>query len=399
LNPEDLWPEDRLSELSKPESERSGCRSCSLGMKSCMQDRIPREGETAHTCYRYLHVSMSFGKISGMIEDKETNSEERHGIDSPLLAARSAIGGLLMGLANLVPGISGGTMLLAAGIYPDFVKSIAEVTTLRFRLRSILVLGCVVATAALAILLLAGTINNLVINQRWIMYSLFIGLTLGGVPIVWRMLGRPSRGMWIGLAAGFLVMGVLAFMQMAQFSSQSGRAGYVILFLSGIAGSSAMILPGVSGAYLLLLLGQYVPILSAIDKFKEALEAGDMGTAINVSLSVGLPVGLGVVLGIVCVSNLMRMLLDRYRKPTLGVLLGLLLGAVIGLWPFQQGVRPEVGDAIKGQVLTEKMLERLEPADYPTQYFKPAGIQAGGAVLLLLAGFGITTAISRLGKE
>ena len=56
-----------------------------------------------------------------------------------------------MGLANLVPGISGGTMLLAAGVYPDFIKAIAEVTTFRFRLRPIVVLGCVVATAALAI--------------------------------------------------------------------------------------------------------------------------------------------------------------------------------------------------------------------------------------------------------
>ena len=334
-----------------------------------------------------------------MIEDKDSMSEDRHEIDSPLLAVRSAIGGLLMGLANLVPGISGGTMLLAAGIYPDFVKSVAEVTTLRFRLRSIMVLGCVVAAAAMAIIFLAGTINNLVINQRWIMYSLFIGLTLGGVPIVWRMLGRPNRGMWIGLAAGFLAMSALAFMQMAQLSSQSGGAGYVMLFLSGIVGAGAMILPGVSGAYLLLVLGQYVPILSAIDRFKEALEAGDFGTAANAAVSVGLPVGLGVVLGIVCVSNLMRMLLDRYRKPTLGVLLGLLLGAVIGLWPFQQGVRPEVGTVIKGQVMTEELLEKLEPADYPAQYFKPAGIQAGGAVLLLLAGFGITSAISRLGRE
>ena len=327
------------------------------------------------------------------------NSEERRGIAPLMLAVRSAIGGILMGLANLVPGISGGTMLLAAGIYPDFIKSISDVTTFRFRLRSIIVLGCVVAAAALAIILLAGTINHLVINERWAMYSLFIGLTLGGVPIVRRMLDRPSRGMWIGLVAGLLLMTVLAILQMAQFSSQSGRAGYLMLFLAGIAGAGAMILPGVSGAYLLLLLGQYVPILSAIDRFKEALEAGDIGTAFDAALSVGLPVGLGVVLGVVCVSNLLRILMDRYRKPTLGVLLGLLLGAVIGLWPFQQGVRPEVGETVKGKVLTVELLEKLEPADYPTRYFRPESVQVGGAALLLLAGFGITTAISRLGRE
>ena len=76
------------------------------------------------------------------------------------LAARSAVGGVLMGLANLVPGISGGTMLLASGIYTRFIRAIAEVTTLKFRLRSLLVLGCVVGSAAVAILLLAGTVKG-----------------------------------------------------------------------------------------------------------------------------------------------------------------------------------------------------------------------------------------------
>jgi len=342
---------------------------------------------------------LSSGKIVGVNSQKNQRPPRSGTKIAPLLAVRSAIGGVLMGLANLVPGISGGTMLLAAGVYPDFVNSIAEVTTLRFRLRSILVLGCVVAAAALAILFFAGPVKNLVVEQRWIMYSLFIGLTLGGVPIVGRMLGRTSRGMWIGLAAGFLAMSVLTFMQMAQLSSQSGTSGYVMFFVAGVAGASAMILPGVSGGYLLLILGQYVPILAAIDRFEQALEAGDTGTALDSALSVGLPVGLGVLLGIVCVSNLLRILLDRYRQPTLGVLLGLLLGAVIGLWPFQQGARPEVGDIVKGQILTVQSLGELEPEDYPTEYFRPSAIQVGSSVLLILAGFGVTTAISRLGRE
>ena len=89
-----------------------------------------------------------------------------------------------MGLANLVPGISGGTMLLAAGVYPGFISAIAEVTTFRFRFRSLILLASVVGSAALAILLLAGSVKDLVVDHRWIMYSLFIGLTLGGVPLV-----------------------------------------------------------------------------------------------------------------------------------------------------------------------------------------------------------------------
>ena len=335
-----------------------------------------------------------------MPEENDLNSGDLQKSSLPLLAAQSGIGGGLMGLANLVPGISGGTMLLAAGVYPDFIDAIAEVTTFRFKTRSILILGCILAAAALAILFFAGPIKDLVVNQRWIMYSLFIGLTLGGIPIVWRMVDKPSPGVWIGAVCGLLVMGALFVMQVTGFAAQAGgKTQYFMLFISGVVGASAMILPGVSGGYLLLVLGQYVPILSGIDRFEEALEAGNSAAAIDAVFTVGLPVGLGVALGVVGISNLVRMLLNRYRTPTLGVLLGLLLGAVIGLWPFQQGIRPEIGDRFNGQTMTAELISDLKPEDYPIEYFHPQGAQIGGAIALLLAGFGITSAISRIGGK
>ena len=185
-----------------------------------------------------------------------------------VLLLRGAFGGMLMGLANLVPGISGGTMLLSAGVYPEFIGAIAEVTTLRFKLRSLMLLASVVSMAALAILLFAGPVKDLVVTQRFIMYSVFIGLTLGGVPIVWKLAKPASKGLFVGAAAGFVVMAAMALGEPA--SSSAGPA-YGLLFLGGLAGASAMILPGVSGGYLLLLLGQYVPILSAVSDFKNAL--------------------------------------------------------------------------------------------------------------------------------
>ena len=90
------------------------------------------------------------------------NDSRRAPSNHLLLGIRGAIGGTLMGLANLVPGISGGTMLLAAGVYPAFIAAIAEVTTFRFRTRSVILLAAVVASAALAILLLAGSVKDLV---------------------------------------------------------------------------------------------------------------------------------------------------------------------------------------------------------------------------------------------
>ena len=111
---------------------------------------------------------------------------------SILIFVRSVLGGLLMGLANLVPGISGGTMLLAVGIYPRFINAISDITTMNFRFTSISILTTVLTTAALAILLLAGFVKGLVISHRWLMYSLFIGLTLGGLPIVCLLYTSPS---------------------------------------------------------------------------------------------------------------------------------------------------------------------------------------------------------------
>ena len=314
---------------------------------------------------------------------------------APLLA-RCVVGGILMGLANLVPGISGGTMLLAAGVYPLFVDGVAEVTTFKFRLRPILVLGAIAGSAALAIILLAGAVKGLVIDHRWIMYSLFIGLTLGGVPVVWRLLRSWSRRAVIGCAAGVAVMALMAAMQPGSAVGTDDRA-YMMLFLAGAAGASAMILPGVSGGYLLLILGQYITILSAIDDAKTGLQARAWPQVFE-AMHVFIPVGIGVVVGVVGVSNLMKMLLARYKRPTLGVLMGLLLGAVLGLWPFQHGVAPTPGLVIKGRVMTEETIAELDPKYYPLERFSPTGAQFAGALGLILAGFAVTQGISLLGK-
>jgi len=324
----------------------------------------------------------------------------------PLLAIRGAIGGVLMGLANLVPGISGGTMLLAAGVYPKFINAVGEVTTLKFRKCSLLLLASVVGSALIAIVSLAGPVKDLVVHHRWIMYSLFIGLTLGGVPVVWRLIrGRHGPGVWLAVTCGFIAMGALAYFQM-RGGGGAERAGMMMMFFAGVAGASAMILPGVSGGYLLLVLGVYVPILSGISLAKNAAKAGDVSALMDPALNVVLPVGIGVVVGIVVVSNVLRLLLKRCEKPTLGVLLGLLLGAVIGLWPFQQGVVPQPGSILKGQTVVvadagglafEESGKLVEPDDYPTEVFSPTTIQISSAAGLVFVGFFITLLVDRVG--
>lgn len=311
---------------------------------------------------------------------------------------RCVIGGVLMGLANLVPGISGGTMLLAAGVYPRFIQAIADLSSLRFRKESIWVLALIVGAAIVAILLGAGPVKNAVVHQRWAMYSLFIGLTLGGVPVLWRM-ARPVNGrFWFAALLSLLGMTALAFMQMRGPGAGAEREGLMMMFLAGVAGAGAMVLPGVSGGYLLLLLGVYLPILGAIDSLKEAVKAGDLSSASAPFLQVVLPVGAGVLVGVLLISNLIKVLLDQHEQATLGALLGLLVGAVFGLWPFQRGVAPKLGETFKGQVVTPEILAEISPAKYPTEIYAPGWTEVLMALALIGVGYAITTLVAHIGQ-
>jgi putative membrane protein len=315
-----------------------------------------------------------------------------------VLTLRAGVGGVLMGLANLVPGISGGTMLLAAGVYPAFIRAIADLSTLRLRFRSIYLIGAIAGSAALAILLLAGAMKSLVVEQRWVMYSLFIGLTLGGVPLVWRMTRPATPSVWFAAAGAFAFMVV---MQLGLGTDGGGGSSTLMLLLSGLAGASAMILPGVSGGYLLLLLGEYERILGAIDSLKQGL-VGPQGldfALLTQAATVVVPVGIGVVCGVVGVSNALRWLLDRYEKPTLGVLLGLLFGAVVGLWPFQEPVPPRAGDVVDGQTLTAVQVSEMKPEEWPLVLFTPRADQVAAALALLGVGLASTWLIDRVGGE
>lgn len=316
----------------------------------------------------------------------------------PLLGVRAAIAGVLMGLANLVPGISGGTMLLAAGVYPAFISSIADVTLLNLRPRPLILLGTIAAAAGLAILLLAGAMRALVIEQRWVMYCIFIGLTLGGVPLVWRLARPATPPVWAGAGAAFAVMVVMS-LGLGGGGGGGGEASALFLFFSGLAAASAMILPGVSGGYLLLLLGQYEVILGSVDSLKRGLLGGPDFSLILASMSVVIPVGLGVVAGIVGVSNGLRWLLNRYEKATLGALLGLLVGAVVGLWPFAEPVPPAPGDVIEGERVTTENVSEIDVEHWRLVAFAPGPGQAAGALGLVGLGIAATALVARLGSR
>lgn len=333
------------------------------------------------------------------MSEQSTTSPDSHETRVPVV--RCGLGGVFMGLANLVPGISGGTMLVACGIYTIFIDAVSDATRLRFNRRMILTLGCVVLGAALAIGGLASVIHWALVNHRWVMFSIFIGLTLGGVPILWAMAKPIKRDTWTGVVIGALLMGGLVTLQELG-GTGSGLSGPFGLVLGGAAAASAMILPGVSGAFLLLLLGQYEPIIGAIKGSVNALKDGDISALMD-QMGVVIPVGIGVLLGVAIVSNLLRWVLHHYERLTLGVLLGLIMAAPAGLYPFREGVMPQVGDTIKGELVTEENLVAMQAADnakdWDQRAFTPGIGQVVGANLMMIGGFVVTVGIARLGRE
>lgn len=245
---------------------------------------------------------------------------------------RTVLAGVLMGVANIIPGVSGGTMILAMGLYERFVDAVAELTRLRFRLGSIVFLVVLGVSATIALMLSVGPINWGLVHHQHIMFALFIGLTLGGVPIVVQEM-RPVRPVSIVTT----VIGV-AFMIFISFwlGGMELPLNFLVLLIAGIIGSAAMVLPGISGSYMLLAMGLYFPITRAIDEFKDGLRALDIGAAFEPAFTIMLPVGIGVIVGIAGLSNVLKAALRRYHDATMGILLGLLLGSVFFLYPFRE---------------------------------------------------------------
>jgi putative membrane protein len=326
----------------------------------------------------------------------DPNRSAGHPRPSISTLVRCLLAGVLMGLANLVPGISGGTMLVAAGVYRRFIDAVSDVSRLRFRVDALLVLAAVCLGAALAIAAGSGVISVALTESRWAAYSLFIGLTMGGAPVLWKML-RPIDGRaMVALVVGFAAMLAIVLVQSDDAGSSGAAAGGFLLALAGAAAASAMILPGVSGAYLLLLLGAYETIINSIKDTVKAAASMDVSGVLG-QMGVIIPVGIGVLVGVVGVSNLLRVVLHRYEKATIAFLLGLLLAAPAGLYPFVDGVPPQPGETIKGQLVTEDNVDEFEPKDWRNERFAPTAGHLAGASGLFVLGLAMTLGIARLG--
>lgn len=235
--------------------------------------------------------------------------------------------GFAMGTADLVPGVSGGTIALVSGVYDELVEAIArfDATALghlfggRWRdLGRYLDLGFLlplVAGIATAVAVLAGVLHAWLDDPvaRPRLFAFFVGLVAASVVLVAR------RVPWSARAAGFAALGsvvglAVGFMAPARTPDSAAWA-----LFGGAMAISAMILPGISGSFILLLVGQYDRALSAVAE-------RDLGT---IALF-----GLGAVVGLLVMVRVLRWALHRHRTPTLATLVGFIAGTLPRLWPW-----------------------------------------------------------------
>ena len=243
--------------------------------------------------------------------------------------------GVVIGVANIIPGVAGGTMMVSMGIYDLLIHSITHLFK-EFK-KSILTLLPYLIGMGLGILALSYVLSallNPVTGYPLPTYTAFIGLILGGLsPLLHKVDKKKVNGLCIALFVLFfaliVVMAIPGSIENAQ-RLDINLWQVIALVAVGVVASGTMIIPGVSGSMMLMLLGYYTPVINAVKGLIPALASGN-GADIANSLLTLLPFALGVVLGIFGVAKLIEWLMARYPNPTYCSVLGLVLASPVGI--------------------------------------------------------------------
>lgn len=265
---------------------------------------------------------------------------------------KSFLKGMVIGIANIIPGVSGGTMMVAMGIYDKLIHCITHLFS-EFKKSVLFVLpigvGMVVAIAASSFAL-SAMFKSIPIQTN----LLFVGLILGGLPaILKKVKGRSIR---IGhAAAGLVFFGLvvgLAFI--GESEGQAADLSFSLvnalkLFGVGVVASATMVIPGVSGSMILMLMGFYQPILDAIKNFFKALAALDMN-GILTGLEVLVPFGVGVVVGVFAIAKLVEIIFEKFPLYAYWAIIGLIVASPFAIYLMGTFPALDVISAITGVV-------------------------------------------------
>lgn len=235
--------------------------------------------------------------------------------------------GFILGIANIIPGVSGGTLAMTMGIYEDIIKSISSILkTPKKSLKLLLYLGI---GAALSILILSKLLNYTLTNYAFATTLFFIGLIVGGFPLLLKKAKghKVSLGYLLSFLSTTSLVIILRLLQTSENTVSLNNVSLftiIILLLVGMLAASTMVIPGVSGSFVLMLIGFYKPILNTISNITKINLLGH-------NLLILVPFGIGVLLGIVLTAKLIEYLLKKYEIYTYYGIYGFILASILVL--------------------------------------------------------------------
>jgi len=290
-----------------------------------------------------------------------------------------------MGAADVVPGVSGGTIAFITGIYEELVNSIKSINPSAVRL---LVTGrwasfwkhvngnfllSVFAGIAVSVITLAHVLEYLLEQHPVLIWSFFFGLILASSWIVARKVGKWDYPKVVALAGG---IGAAFYITSVTPATTTDAVWFV--FMAGALASCAMILPGISGSFILLLLGKYLFALRAVNE--------------RIILDL-LILGSGAVIGLILFSNLLSWLLRKYHDVTVAVLVGFMIGSLNKIWPWKETLETIVVDGEVRPLLEKNVVPSVSSAD--DRFWIALLMAAAGILAILLIELGLARSRGR----
>lgn len=235
--------------------------------------------------------------------------------------------GMIIGIANIIPGVSGGTLMITLGIYQDVIETISHFfKDIKKSLKLIIPLGI---GMVLSILILSKIISVCLDKYPFPTTFFFIGLIIGGIPLLWKKVSasKYKYSNWIIFLITFGIVLLFTFLKSGEYVlsfDNLSLSGYIGLFIVGMIAAATMVIPGISGSFVLMLLGYYEPIVNTIKDLTDF-------SLISHNLLILIPFGIGIIVGIILVAKLIEWLLNKYPVKTYYGVLGFVIASIISI--------------------------------------------------------------------
>lgn len=261
------------------------------------------------------------------------------------------IKGIFMGVANVIPGVSGGTMAVSLGIYDKFISSITGF--FKDWRKSCKVLLPIVIGIGIGVIGFTYLIEYLLSQHTFVTCMTFVGLILGGLPMLYndmrKKMVETNKKLGIGNLVAFLLMFALVVgLPLLGVGSETSDVlegtplNMIILFFVGLIAAATMVIPGVSGSLVLMILGYYYGIINTIKNFLDSLRVLDINSLLN-GILVLAPFGIGVLVGIGIIAKVIEYLFSKHSVMTYSAIFGLVLASPIAIF-YNTGLYKHLGE-------------------------------------------------------